>query len=92
MRYARAYDETVADEFYAAMERVEQRLEILPVEDDVEDEAAVEEEVEVVKVQDKALVWNWIQRLEQEELSRSDRVLIAASLRQTFFQAGVPPG
>lgn len=93
LRYARAYDETVADEFYAAMERVEQRLEILPVEDEIEDEAVVEEEeYEVVKVQDKALVWNWIQRLEQEELSRSDRVLIAASLRQAFFQAGVPPG
>ena len=91
LRYARAYDETVADEFYAAMERVEQRLEILPVEDEVADEAA-EGEYEVVKVQDKALVWNWIQRLEQEELSRSDRVLIAASLRQAFFQAGVPPG
>ena len=62
---------TVADDFYVAMERVEQRLEILPVED--EDDVAVEEEVEVVKVQDKALVWNWIQRLEQDELSRSDR-------------------
>jgi len=90
LRYARAYNETVADEFYAAMERVEQRLEILPVEDG--EDNAVEEVVEVVKVQDKALVWNWIQRLEQEELSRSDRVLIAASLRQVFFQAGVPPG
>ena len=92
LRYARAYDETVADEFYAAMERVEQRLEILPVEDETDGEAVVEEEVEVVKVRDKALVWNWIQRLEQEELSRSDRVMIAASLRQAFFQAGVPPG
>jgi len=30
MIYARAHDQTVADDYFAAMERVEQRLEIAP--------------------------------------------------------------
>jgi site-specific recombinase XerD len=31
MIYAKAHDQTVADDYYAAMGRIEQRLEIVPV-------------------------------------------------------------
>jgi len=90
LRYARAYDETIADEFYAAMERVEQRLAIEPVEE------IVEEKDEIIKVQDQAQVLFWIERLAGEELSRGDRRMIAASLKQALFSElpgiGLPAG
>jgi site-specific recombinase XerD len=46
MIYARAHDQTVAEDYFAAMERVEQRLEIVP-------ESKQETKDEVVKVQER---------------------------------------
>ena len=43
MVYARAHDQTVAEDYFAAMQRVEQRLEIVP---------AKQKDIEVVKVQE----------------------------------------
>ena len=90
LRYARAYDVTVADSFYAAMEKVEERLAIEPVEE------IVEEKDEIIKVQDQAQVLFWIERLAGEELSRGDRRMIAASLKQALFSElpgiGLPAG
>ena len=92
LRYARAYDETIAEEFYAAMERVEQRLAIEPVDGD----ESQEEMDEVVNVQDKQQVLFWIERLACDELSSADRQMIAASLKQALFMdlpgVGLPAG
>src|ERR1700690_3792242 len=53
MIYARAHDQTVADDYFAAMERVEQRMEIVPVQ---------QKKYEIVKVQ-----INILQLIEQLE-------------------------
>jgi uncharacterized membrane protein YobD (UPF0266 family) len=45
MIYARAHDQNVAEDYFSAMQRVEQRLEIAPVKK--------EEDMEDVKVQEK---------------------------------------
>ena len=69
MIYARAYNRTVADDFYAAMKRVEQRLEIVSVEDD-------ENQDEDVKVQD------FLDQLAQPGLGEAERLAIVARMRQ----------
>ena len=93
LRYARVHDETIADEFYAAMERVEQRLSIEPVEEEPgKDAASLCPEDEVIKVQ----VLSWIERLAGEELSPADRQLVAVSLKMALFKGlpgvGLPAG
>jgi site-specific recombinase XerD len=69
MVYARAHDQTVADDYFAAMERVEERLEIVPVE---------EETMEDVKVQAVQL----IERLQAPELYFEERLDIASQLHE----------
>lgn len=59
--YVRAHDQTVADDYFAAMERVEQRLDILP-------EPKPEPEDEVANVQEETMLFQFIQRLELPEL------------------------
>ena len=93
LRYARAYDVTVADSFYAAMEKIEERLAIEPEEEEPgRDTAPLCPEDEVVKVQ----VLFWIERLAGEELSLGDRRMIATSLKQALFRelprVGLPAG
>jgi len=68
MIYARAYNRTVADDFYAAMERVERRIEIASVDDG-------NEQMDDVKVQD------FLERLSQPGLSEAERLAIVARLR-----------
>jgi site-specific recombinase XerD len=72
--YARAHDQTVAGDYFAAMQRVEQRLDIVPK----------DENIEVVKVQEPELLWQLIQRLEVPELCFEERVGIANQLREVF--------
>jgi integrase len=69
MVYARAHDQTVADDYFAAMERVEQRLEIVPKEENIGD----------VKVQPEIL--QLIERLVVPELCYEERLDIANQLR-----------
>jgi site-specific recombinase XerD len=75
MIYARAHDQTVADDYFAAMERVEQRLEIAP---------NVEENMGDVKVQ----VVQALQKLEQPELCFEERALLVHQLREAFGRVG----
>lgn len=72
MIYARAHDQTVADDYFAAMQRVEQRLEIVPVK---------EEDMGDVKVQK---VFQLIEQLETPELCYEERLGIAGQLRQAL--------
>ena len=77
MIYARAHDQTVADDYFAAMQRIEQRLEIAL-------EANQEKSDEVVKVQERTQVLGWVKQLAQPTLSYSDRLSIAGQLRELF--------
>jgi len=96
--YAKAYSQTVADDFYAAMERVEQRLELFPEKPD--EESAEEEKDEVVKVPAGTLQ-KWVERLSCPDLAFQERLEIAWGLQGTLqCQGGVcsanlsgaPPG
>jgi integrase/recombinase XerC len=77
MIYARAHDQTVADDYFAAMERVEQRLEIVP-------EPKPETKDEVVNVQEPEKLTQLIERLELPELCLEERLGIANQLRGIF--------
>ena len=70
MIYAKAHDQTVAEDYFTAMQRVEQRLEIAP--------PRKEEKDEVVNVQ---MVFQLIGQLETPELCFEERIDIAIQLR-----------
>ena len=72
--YAKAHDQTVADDYFQAMQRVEQRLEILPS----------KESIENVKVQVSANIVQLIERLELPELCYEERLYITFQLRELF--------
>jgi site-specific recombinase XerD len=74
MVYARAHDQTVAEDYFAAMERVEQRLEIVP-------EPKRETEYEVVNVREQTQVFQLVERLEMPELCFDERLGIVGQLR-----------
>ena len=84
LRYARAHDQKVADSFYAAMERVDEKLAIESDDEAEEDEPLCPEDV-------KVQVLDWIEKLAGEELSPADRQLVAASLKRALFD-GLPAG
>jgi site-specific recombinase XerD len=72
MIYARAYDQNVAEDYFAAMARVEQRLEIVPGKKDA------------VKVLPTAQLLDWVERLALPELCQQERLEIADSLKQAL--------
>lgn len=73
MVYARAHDQTVAEDYFAAMERVEQRLEIVPT---------GRKDMEVVKVQEPEKLMQLIEQLEMPELRFEERLGITGQLRE----------
>jgi hypothetical protein len=84
MIYARAHDQTVAEDYFTAMQRVERRLDIGP---------APQKEVnsEDVKVQalcaaswPQTAVFQLIERLELPDLCSEERLGIASQLREAF--------
>jgi hypothetical protein len=83
MIYARDHDQTVAEDYFTAMQRVEHRLEIVPAEQKQVDG--------VVKVQsllrdswEHGPVFQLLERLEIPELCFEERFGIASQLRQVF--------
>jgi hypothetical protein len=78
MIYAKAHDQTVAEDYFSAMQRVEQRLEIAPAapEPIAEDEG--------VKVQGHAQILVWVERLALPELRQKERLDIAESLKKAL--------
>ena len=89
--YARAYNQTVAEDYYAAMQRVEQRLSVLPAEPEPAEAPAEEEKQdEIVKVP-TVKIMNWMELLSLPELDRDERLEIAEGLRQALG-APAPPG
>ena len=79
MIYARAHDQTVAEDYFAAMERVEQRLEIGPISQP--DSSVVNEQTIVKEPGQMAL---WLERLAVPELSQEERQEIAKNLKQAL--------
>lgn len=77
MIYARAHDQTVAEDYFAAMQRVEQRLEIVP-------EPKQETKYEVVNVPPTAQLLAWVEQLALPQLCQEERLEIAESLKQAL--------
>ena len=75
MIYARAHDQNVADDYFAAMSRVEQRLDLVP-------EPVQETKDEVVNVLPAKQLLAWAERLPLPELCQQERLEIAESLKQ----------
>jgi len=73
----------VAEDYFAAMERVEERLDILP-------ETKPKTNDEVVKVQEPTKVLQLIEQLEIPELCYEERLDIASQLRAVFGTVTVP--
>jgi len=86
--YAKAYDQTVADDFYAAMARVEARLSLIPAGEVAPGEPLCPED-EVVKVP-TIKIMNWMELLSLPELGQKERLEIAESLRQALGAPAIP--
>jgi hypothetical protein len=74
MVYARAHDQTVADDYFAAMQRVEQRLQV----------GEEKKQYEIVKVQEPEKLIQLIEQLELPELCLEERLDITLQLRELF--------
>ena len=78
MIYARVYNQTVAEDFYAAMERVEERLSVVP---EMREEGKIEAKYdEVVKVP-TAKMLDWLDLLSCPELGQNERLELAGKLK-----------
>jgi hypothetical protein len=79
MIYARAYDQTVAEDYFAAMERVEQRLDIAP-------KLKIAQEISAKTVNElptsKMIVW--VEQLALPELCQQERLEIVENLKQAL--------
>ena len=73
MIYARAHDQAVADDYFAAMQRIERRLESGPE----SDQARLSE---VVKVQERAQIFRLAKQLTAPQLALTERLAIADEL------------
>jgi len=81
--YARAYDQTVAEDYFTAMSRVEQRMEIAPLPKPA-DETNIDDEV--VKEQEHTQMVTWLERLALPELCQDERVEIVSQLKQALVR------
>jgi len=81
MIYARAYDQTVADDYFAAMSRVEQRMEIGPLPKPAEE---TNHEDEVVKEQENTQLVTWLDRLALPELCQVERLELVDQIKRAL--------
>lgn len=72
MIYARVHDQTVADDYYTAMERVERRLDLIET---------PQEKQEVFTESERGQVFALIEELAEPELSPEVRLVIVAQIR-----------
>jgi site-specific recombinase XerD len=80
MIYARVHDQTVADDYYAAMQQVEQRLDLLGTQPEVSIPICEDERIQLLAL---------TAQLEQPELSREARLQITTHMR--WVLAGQEP-
>lgn len=83
--YARAHDQTVADDYFTAMQRVEQRLEIVPPESKQETRVGTTDEIDKEPKTTQLLVW--VERLALPELCQRERLEIAEQLKHALSPA-----
>lgn len=81
MGYAKVHDRTVADDYFAAMEVVEQRLDVSPPEEETPVEPMTEPERQVLLV--------IADQLAEPELSQELRLVLAAQIRQVLTGIGL---
>jgi site-specific recombinase XerD len=81
--YARAHDQAVAEDYFAAMSRVEPRLDIAPV-----SKPEPETEYEVIKVPERAQLLAWVEQLALPELCQEERLEISESLKRALSLDG----
>ena len=86
MIYARAYDQTVAEDYFTAMRRVEQRLDISPA---PEPEPETEANYAVVKVPEHMQILTWVEQLAHPELGQQERLEIAQNLKRALSSSWV---
>ncbi len=86
MIYARAYDQTVAEDYFTAMRRVEQRLDISPA---PEPEPETEANYAVVKVPEHMQILTWVEQLAHPELGQQERREIAQNLKRALSSSWV---
>jgi len=95
MIYARAHDQTVAEDYFAAMQRVEQRLEIAPVPTPEQEPSNDDVKVQPVQSNPRAQtgVFQLIKRLELPELCFDERLAILAQVRHALdtIREDLPP-
>ena len=88
MIYARAHDQTVAEDYFTAMQRVEQRLEIVPE----PKQEIIDEDVKVQPIYlssaEPLQVLQLIERLEIPEVCFGERCYIALQLREALEPRG----
>jgi site-specific recombinase XerD len=95
MIYARAHDQTVAEDYFTAMQRVEQRLDIAPAPKEEPKPAChlsrelrgvcgLSRENEVDNAPQPGQVLVWIERLALPELCQQERLEIAEHLKQVL--------
>ncbi len=92
MIYARAYDQTVADDYFAAMSRVEERMEIAPL---PKPTGETNQEYKIVKDLEKTQIVTWLERLALPELCHEERLEIVEHLKYalslTLTRQHAPP-
>ena len=91
MIYARAHDQNVADDYFAAMQKVEQRLEIVPTQEKNNENVKVQS-VSCTSEQRTKLL-EFADQLAQPELCKDERLSIATQLLMLFgvVQEQIPP-
>lgn len=82
MVYAKAHDQTVADDYFAAMSRVEERLDLSPPKQESQTD-------EVVNVPETTQILGWIDLLALPELGQDERLEVAERLKEALFP-GLP--
>jgi site-specific recombinase XerD len=75
MIYARVHDQTVADDYYAAMSQVEKRLELLGAPENAQDEISENERTQILEITDQ---------LAALELSTELRLELVAHIREVL--------
>ncbi len=90
MVYAKVHDQTVADDYFQTMQRVEQRLEIVPAQEKEDTCTEQNRSIEVVKVQEPEKLLQLIEQLYLPDLCYEDRLGIAFQLREWFRAESEP--
>jgi integrase/recombinase XerC len=86
MIYARVHDQTVAEDYYAAMDRVEQRLQITPPATEADDSR----DGEALDDREREQLLDLTDQLADPDLNPEDRIELVERMRQVLNHDGLP--